>query len=141
MTMAQPGLSVSDPHAYRENLFRLLGERDPLQVLAQTASTLADTVRRHSATVLRTRPFKGKWTANEVIGDLTDSEWVWVTSEVDSVRRQSGHSGHEPGSVGGRPAPQRAREPTELVETFLTMRQLNLALWRRLSQIEAHWRA
>src|SRR4029077_16642364 len=68
---------VSDPQAYRENLFKLLGDRNPLEVLAQTASTLADIVRKYSATVLRTRPFDGKWTPNEVIGHLTDSEWVY----------------------------------------------------------------
>jgi DinB superfamily len=54
-----------------------LGDRNPLEVLAQTASTLADMVRTQSATVLRTRPFEGKWTPNEVIGHLADSEWVY----------------------------------------------------------------
>jgi len=49
MTTAQAGHSVSAPQAYRENLFKLLGDRNPLEVLAQTASTLADTVRKHSA--------------------------------------------------------------------------------------------
>ena len=68
--------SVSAPQAYRENLFKLLGDRNLLEVLAQTASTLADTVRKHSAAVLRTRPFEGKWTPNEVIGHLVDGEWV-----------------------------------------------------------------
>ena len=76
MTKAQAGVWVSDPQAYREKLFTLLGDRNPLEVLAQTASTLADIVHKHSATVLRTRPFEGKWTPNELIGHLADSEWV-----------------------------------------------------------------
>ena len=77
MTTVQAGLSVSDPQAYRERLFTLLGDRNPLEVLAQTASTLTEIVRTHPAAVLRTRPFEGKWTPNEIIGHLTDSEWVY----------------------------------------------------------------
>jgi len=65
------------PQAYREKMFNLLGDRNPLELLAQTASTLADIVGKHSATVLQARPFEGKWTPNEVIGHLTDSEWVY----------------------------------------------------------------
>jgi hypothetical protein len=39
MTTAQAGHSVSDPQAYRERLFALLGDRGPWEVLGQTAST------------------------------------------------------------------------------------------------------
>ena len=63
--------------AYRDNLFRLLSDRDPLEVLAQTAFRLAEIVRAHSVTALRTRPFEGKWTPNEIIGHLVDGEWVY----------------------------------------------------------------
>ena len=76
MTTAQAGLGMSDPEAYREKMFKLLGDRDPLAVLAQTASALADVVRNHSAMVLRARPFEGKWTPNEVIGHLADSGMI-----------------------------------------------------------------
>ncbi len=58
MTKAQAGLSTSASEGYREKMFNLLANRDPLEVLAQTASTLADIVGKHSATVLRTRPFE-----------------------------------------------------------------------------------
>jgi DinB superfamily len=133
MSTAQAGAWVSDPRAYRENLFKLLGERNPLEVLVQTASTLADIVRRHSAAVLRARPFEGKWTANEVIGHLTDSEWVYgyrlrlilceddpnlVGTNQDLWVARQGHN---------------EREPSEHVEMFLAMREFNLALWKRLS--------
>jgi hypothetical protein len=60
MTTAQVGLSMSDSQACREKMFNLLADRDPLEVLAQTTSTLADIVDKHSAAVLRTRPFEGK---------------------------------------------------------------------------------
>ena len=77
MTTAQAGLWVSAPQAYREKMFNLVADRDPLEVLAQTASTLAAIVSKYSAAILRTRPFAEKWTPNEVIGHLTDSEWVY----------------------------------------------------------------
>jgi hypothetical protein len=133
MTSAQAGLSISDPQAYRDNLFKLLGDRNSLEVLAQTASTLADMVRKHSPTVLRTRPFDGKWTPNEVIGHLADGEWVY------GYRLRLILCEGYPTIVGTNQdlwvAGQRhnEREPSELVDIFRTMRQLNLALWKRMS--------
>jgi hypothetical protein len=137
MTAPQPGLWVSDPRAYREQLFTLLGDRNPLEVLAQTASALADVVRRHPATVLHTRSGEGKWTPAEVIGHLVDSEWVYGyrlrlvlcednptiqgTSQDLWVSRQLHNE----------------RDPSELVDMFRTMRQFNLAVWHRLSPADS----
>jgi DinB superfamily len=124
---------VSDPQAYRENLFKLLGDREPLEVLTQTTATLADVVRVNSATVLRTRPFEGKWTPNEVIGHLVDGEWVY------GYRLRLILCEEDPAIVGTRQdawvAGQRhnEREPAELVDIFRTLRQFNLASWKRLS--------
>jgi DinB superfamily len=133
MTTAQAGVRVSDPQAYREKMFKLLGDRNPLEALAQTASALADIVHAHSATVLRTRPFEGKWTPNEVIGHLADSEWVY------GYRLRLILCEDNPTILGMNQdlwvAGQRhnEREPLELVEMFRTMRQFNLALWKRMS--------
>jgi hypothetical protein len=133
MTTAQAGLQVSDPQAYREKMFKLLGDRDPLEVMSQTGSTLADIVRKHPATVLRARPFEGKWTPNEVIGHLVDSEWVY------GYRLRLILCEDNPTILGMNQdlwvAGQRHNEcePSELVETFRSMRQLNLGLWRRVS--------
>jgi hypothetical protein len=127
---------VSDPQAYRENLFTLLGDGNPAEVLAQTASTLADIVSTHSATVLRTRPFEGKWTPNEIIGHLVDGEWVYgyrlrlILCEdrppILGTNQDSWVSGQQ----------HNQREPSELVETFRTLRSFNLALWERLSSAD-----
>jgi hypothetical protein len=133
MTTAQTGFSISAAQSYREKIFKALGDRDPLQVMAQTASRLGDIVREHSAVVLRTRPFEGKWTPNEIIGHLVDSEWVYgyrlrlILSEdnptilgtiQDSWVTRQLHN---------------EREPSELVEIFRTLREFNLAVWRRTS--------
>lgn len=133
MTTAQAGLWVSDPQSYHEKMFKLLGDRNPLEVLAQTESTLADIVRTHSATVLRARPFEEKWTPNEVIGHLADSEWVY------GYRLRLILCEDNPTILGMNQdlwvAGQRhnEREPSDLVQMFRTMRQFNLALWKQMS--------
>jgi len=137
MTVGQAGLWVSDPQAYRERLFHLLADRNPLEVLAQTAPTLADIAQRHSSAVLRTRPFEGKWSPNEIIGHLGDSEWVYgyrlrlVLCEdhptILGVNQESWVAGQG----------HNQREPSDLVETFRAMRQLNLGLWARISPADS----
>ena len=58
MSLTQTESSVSAAQAYREKMFKRLGQQDPLKVLAGTAAALADVVNRHSATVLRARPLR-----------------------------------------------------------------------------------
>jgi len=133
MTTAQAGLSMSASQAYREKMFNLLANRDPLEVLAQTASTLVDIVGKHSATILRNQPFEGKWTPNEIIGHLTDSEWVY------GYRLRLILCENHPAILGTQQdlwvatLRHNEREPSELVEIFRTLRLLNLAQWRRTS--------
>jgi hypothetical protein len=133
MTPSQPGLEVSAPSTYREKLFNLLAGRDPIEVLAQTASALTDIVARYPAEVLRGRAMQRKWTPNEVIGHLTDSEWVY------GYRLRLILCEDEPVILGIRQdswvAFQRhnEREPSELVEIFRTLRVLNLSVWKRMS--------
>jgi DinB superfamily len=133
MTTSQPGPEVSAPRTYREKLFNLLAGRDPLEVLEQTASTLANIVATHPAEVLRGRAIQGKWTPNEIIGHLTDSEWVY------GYRLRLILCDHKPAILGFKQDAWVAalrhneREPSELVEIFRTLRVLNLSVWRRMS--------
>jgi hypothetical protein len=119
--------------SYRDRLFALLADRDPLDVLAGTASILAEIVRTHSATVLRARPFEGKWTANEIIGHLVDGEWVY------GYRLRLTLCEEHPAVLGTKQdqwvvrQDHNEREPAELVDMFRTLRQFNLAVWTRLS--------
>jgi hypothetical protein len=136
MTATQPGLAVSDPQAYRDRLFKLVGDRDPLDVMAQTPSALTYIAHQHSPATLRSRPFAGKWTPNEIIGHLGDGEWVYGyrlrlilcednpamcgTNQDAWVSRQRHND----------------REPADLLEIFRTTRQLNLALWNSISRVD-----
>jgi DinB family protein len=132
MTTAQTGFLAS-AQAYRDKMFKLLGDRNPLAVLGQTATTLADIVGKHSAPLLRTRPFEGKWTPNEIIGHLTDSEWVYgyrlrlILCEDNPTILGT----HQDSWVAG--LRHNESEPAELVEIFRVLRQFNLTVWRRTS--------
>jgi hypothetical protein len=118
------------PNPYRRRLQELLGNRDPIAVLSETADILADIVDTHTPDQLRTRPFEGKWTPSEVIGHLTDSEWVY------GYRMRLILSEDEPAIIGT--AQERwvtaqrfnDQEPAELVATFRSLRALNLAAWK-----------
>lgn len=129
----QPALWITDPAAYRERLFGLVRDRDPIEVMAQTADALARIVRDSTTAQLRSRPFPGKWTPNEVIGHLVDSEWVY------GYRIRYIYSEQEPSIIG---TDQDAwverqrhndREPMELVETFRPLRRSTLGLWKRMT--------
>lgn len=136
LSQARSRLWITDPEAYRRRLEALLGDRDPLAVMAQTADTLARIVEAHPAELMRSRPRPGRWTANEVIGHLVDSECVYGyrvrlilcedrpavfgTDQELWVARQQHND----------------REPRELAETFRVLRQLNLAVWRRMGPEE-----
>ena len=133
MSTTQSGIPVSGLEGYHEKMFKLVGDRSPLDILAETPSTLGDIAGRHSATLLRKRPFEGKWTPNEVIGHLTDSEWVY------GYRLRLILCEDAPAILGTKQdlwvaaLQHNEREPSELVEIFRTLRHLNLAVWRRTS--------
>jgi hypothetical protein len=122
---------ASGSEGFYDKLFNLAGDRDPLKTLAQTASTLEDIVSRHSAAILRMRPSEGQWTPNEVIGHLTDSEWVY------GYRLRLILCEDEPAVIGTQQdrwvarLRHNEREPSELVGMFRTLREFNLAVWRR----------
>ena len=126
---AQPA-ATGEP-SYQDKMCGLVADQNPLDVLARTPSRLADIVGKHSTSVLRRRPFETKWTPNEIIGHLTDSEWVYgyrlrlilceENPPVLGTRQDSWVSGLR----------HNEREPSELVEIFRTLRELNLAVWKQ----------
>jgi len=136
MTQAQAAIWKSDAKAYQNKLLGLLGDQDPLAVMARTADALARIVKGHTPAQMRTRPFPGKWTPNEVIGHLGDSEWVY------GYRVRLILCEDEPTILGmdqelwvdGQK--HNDREPTELVEMFRALRGINLGLWRRIGSTQ-----
>jgi hypothetical protein len=68
---------VAEFEAYRQELLALIGDRDPLEVLARTPSDLEARLAGVNEDVLATRPREGAWSVKEVLGHLGDSEWVY----------------------------------------------------------------
>jgi hypothetical protein len=125
-------LSTSDPQAYFAKIGALVGQRDPIEILTETPDVLAQIVRTHPAEQLRARPFEGKWTPNEVIGHLGDTEWVFgyrIRAILCEDKPDILGMNHELWVSGQR---HNQREPAELVETFRRLRGPNLALWKRV---------
>ena len=127
---------MTTAHSYRESLVALVGDRDPIDVLSRTPSTLDDIIRTHSATVLRARPFEGNWTPNEIIGHLADGEWVYGyrlrlilcedEATVEGTKQDAWVVVQH----------HNDREPSEHVEIFRTLRRFNVAVWRQLSSAD-----
>jgi len=136
MTQTQTGAWITDPDAYRKKMEGLLGDLDPITVMSQTADVLAKIVQQHSVKIMRTRPFPGKWTPNEIIGHLTDTEWVY------GYRVRLIFCEYKPTILGMDQdlwvAGQKHndRESRDLVEMFRVLRQYNLFAWRQLGSKE-----
>ena len=126
-------IEKGDSAAYQQKLLGLLGNREPIEVLGKTPDILARIVEENSPAVLQTRPFPGKWTPNEIIGHLSDSEWVYgyrvrlilcqdkpVILGMDQDLWVAGQKHND-------------RQPKDLLAMFRNLRFANLELWRRLT--------
>ena len=72
--MADP---VREFEEYRRELLDLLGDRDPLDVLAHTPNNIEARLKGIDESVLSKRPGEGAWSVKEILGHLGDSEWVY----------------------------------------------------------------
>lgn len=54
-----------------------LGERDPLEVLAETPDALEGLMGGRALEDLSTAPAPGKWSPLEILGHLGDTEWIF----------------------------------------------------------------
>lgn len=132
--MATPTtIEKGDSAAYQQKLLGLLGNQNPIEVLAKTADVLGGIIESHSGQTLQSRPFPGKWTPNEIIGHLSDSEWVYgyrirlilcqekpVILGMDQDLWVAGQKHNE-------------RQPRDLLAMFRNLRAANLELWKQMT--------
>jgi hypothetical protein len=119
------------PSDYQQLLLEALGDQDPAQVQAQTATTLRALVDEAGDRV-RTRPAPTEWSVLECIAHICDAELViagryrWILAHdkpeimpyeqdwwVDTFHATSDE------------------DPAELLALFEALRTADLALWRR----------
>jgi tRNA-binding protein len=67
----------TDNLAYLRTVSNLVGEDDPLAILADTPSRIQALITGAEGTVLRQRPKPDKWSITEIVGHLADSELVF----------------------------------------------------------------
>jgi len=131
--MTQSNAAVDEAKAYQKKLEGLVGDSDPLKVLAATVETLQRIVHDTPWGLFRKRPFPGKWTPQEVIGHLSDAEWTMgfrtrtvLSDERPKImaydqERWAAAQGHNDRDLG------------ELLSTFVALRTANLQLWKKLT--------
>ena len=132
MPETKPGIELTNPDAYKNKLYELLGDRNPLDVLSETPGELSRIVSGTHADLMKKRPFEGKWTPNEIIGHLTDVEWTFgfrmrlilceESPTIVGMDQNLWVSGQR----------HNDREPRALVEMFSGLRLFNLGIWRRV---------
>lgn len=71
--LPDPGV---DPDAYRAELVAIVGNRDPLDVIAKTPTRVRELIEDRTPEQLDRRPREGEWSVTEIIGHLLDDEIV-----------------------------------------------------------------
>lgn len=131
--VAPPPTDVSKTAGYSAKLSSLLGERDPLEVLRTTPDVLAREIAPHPASILRRRPYEGKWTPCEIIGHLSDTEFVYgyrVRMVQSQDRPQLFPMDQDQWVVGQH---YNERDPIELIEQFRALRRITIVMWKNVA--------
>jgi hypothetical protein len=69
--------ATAEPQAYRDALIAVLGDRDPLEVLAEMPERVRALTQGRSSGDLERRPGEGEWSAADVLGHLVDVDVVF----------------------------------------------------------------
>lgn len=122
--------------AYIEAVLGMLGERDPMTVLADTPDTAAALIRSVPSERLREPEAPGRWSVGQVLAHLADSELVWAVR----LRFVLGQDRPELTGYDQDGWADRLRyaelDPAESLDRFRRLRSWNLTLLGQLSEEE-----
>jgi len=124
------------PSPYIERMRNKVGDRDPMDILAETPGALREVAVARSPVQLRHRPFEGKWTPLEIIGHLVDHETVMayrLRRAMFDEREASLESYPQEAWVAGQG--HNDSDPQEFVAVFHVLRSDTLRLWRVAEQL------
>jgi hypothetical protein len=68
--------AAKEPHAYRATLLGVVGDRDPIDVIAETPARIRALIQDRSTDELTRRPSDNEWSVAEILGHLFDGEIV-----------------------------------------------------------------
>jgi hypothetical protein len=69
---------TTEPQTYRDALLAVAGDRDPVDLLAETRRRIRELIHGHDPDALDRRPTEDEWSATEIIGHLLDDEIVFA---------------------------------------------------------------
>jgi len=126
-------LSGTDPTDYIQALLDLLGDRDPVEVLAATPSELRRALEPLPEAQLRRKEAPGKWSRLEVVAHLADSEIVYSWRlRLSLAEERPTLTGYDQDSWAAR-FDYPSADLAEVLTRFEVLRGANVHLLRRAS--------
>jgi hypothetical protein len=119
--------------AYVAETLALLGDRDPLEILAETPSWLLERLGSLDVEVLRTPEAQGKWSLTQVLAHLADTEiaFGWRARILLTQDAPPLHGFDESAWMVRFDGAN--TDPTEAMLAFGTLRSWNLPVWARVN--------
>ena len=117
--------------SYLARMLALVGERDTMEVLGESAGQVEAAVRRLGPAGLRKAWGPGKWTGAQVLAHLADSEMA-LGFRSRQILTQPSHAIQEYDESAWMALYAGEIDAEAALRTFLTARRWNLELWRRL---------
>jgi len=120
------------PQQYRERILSILGKQDPMKVQSSTPARLTKLMRRATRQKLKRKPAPGKWSVNEIVAHLSETEIV-VGYRIRAIAGAPGTPiqpfDQDAWAVAGNYA---ARDGKQSLALFRAVREANLEWLRRL---------
>ncbi len=135
-------LTPDQANAYTSHVLELLGDRDPLEVLAATPAALRDALDRIGPALLDAREASDKWSTRMVFAHLADSELAGAFR----LRMMLAHDRPAVASydqdLWANSLGYENADPVESIDRFAALRRSNLRLWDatpdRLARVSVH---
>lgn len=133
--------AAADADAYTKAVLELLGDRDPLEVLAGTPDAIGTILADLHDASLQTPEAPGKWSITMVVRHLVDSDLVWANRLRKMVAEDEPRiAGFDQDLWADRLHYERERIGVVLPE-FRAVRELNVRFLRELTDEELERRA
>jgi|CXWL01.1.fsa_nt_gi hypothetical protein len=131
--MTTPVVPSAASQAYVLETLALLGDQDPIEILAETPSWLLERLGSLDIEVLRAPESPGQWSLTQVLAHLADTEIAmgWRARLVLTQEAAPMH-GFDQGAWMER-FDGANTDPTEAMLAFGTLRSWNLPVWQRVS--------
>lgn len=121
--------ATAQPQEYRAALLALIGDRDPMPILADTPDRVRDLFGDRDDEELAIPPAAGEWSAADVVGHLVDVEIVYgFRLRLTVTADQPEYPGYDEKRWSQLSKPPARR----LLETFAALREYNLRMLRAL---------